>query len=342
MKDRGIIYLNKMKVNIIGCGLSGVTAAILFKEKGHDVEIFETRGHIAGNCYDEKQEGVTVHKYGSHIFHTNSEEVWDFINRYTKFNNYEHRVRANTTEGQLSIPFSKKTEEQLGRDLSPEEIQKLLFVDYSERHWGIPWQELPRSISGRVPNKRDNYDDRYFTDKYQGIPEKGYTEMFNSMLDGIKVNLNVGKEEYKKLKGDMLVWTGTISQYYNNCYGHLPYRSLRFEHTKTKRDGKEFSYELGAVINECNKQPFNRTMDSAVYLNEKPEYTILTRDYPEEYERGKNDPIYPKPFHGGNEIYDKYKKLARREKDVIFLGRLATYKYLDMWMAIKQVMTKLK
>lgn len=331
-----------MKINIIGCGLSGVTSAILLKEQGHDVEIFETRSHIGGNCYDEKKEGVTVHKYGSHIFHTNSEEVWGFVNRYTKFNNYEHRVRANTNEGRLSIPFNKKTEEQLGKDLSPEEIQKLLFVDYSERHWGAPWEELPRSIRGRIPNKRDNYDDRYFTDTYQGIPEKGYTEMFKSMLDGVKVNLNVGKEDYKKLKGDMLVWTGTISQYYNNCHGHLPYRSLRFEHTKAKRDSKEFSYELGAVINECNKQPFNRTMDSAAYLNEKPEYTILTRDYPEEYEKGKNDPIYPKPFHGGNEIYYKYKNQARKEKNVIFLGRLATYKYLDMWMAIKQVMEKIK
>jgi UDP-galactopyranose mutase len=331
-----------MKINIIGCGLSGVTAAILLKEQGHDVEIFETRNHIAGNCYDEKQDGVTVHKYGSHIFHTNDEDVWEFLNRYTKFNDYKHKVRANTKEGLLSIPFSKKTEKQLGRDLTPEEIKELLFVDYSERHWGIPWSDLPKSISRRVPNKRDDYDDRYFTDKYQGIPENGYTEMFKSMLDGIKVNLGVDKECYKNLKGDMMVWTGTVSQYFNDSFGHLPYRSLRFEHTKTKRDGTKFSYELGAVINECNKKPFNRTMDSAVYLNEKPEYTILTKDYPEEYEKGKNEPIYPKPFNGGTEIYDKYKTAASAEKNVIFLGRLATYKYLDMWMAIKQVMTKLK
>jgi len=168
-----------MKINIIGCGLSGVTAAILLREKGHDVEIFECRDHIAGNCFDKKNDdGVTVHEYGSHIFHTNDEGVWTFLNRYTKFNNYQHRVRANTKEGQISIPFSKKTAEQLGRDLDPLEIQELLFRDYSERHWGIPWEELPKSISGRVPNKRDNHDDRYFTDKYQGIPERGYTEMF--------------------------------------------------------------------------------------------------------------------------------------------------------------------
>jgi len=323
-----------MKINIIGCGLSGVTAAIRLKEKGHDVEIFETRDHIAGNCYDHKTDGVTVHEYGSHIFHTSNEKVWEFLNRYTKFNDYSHKVRANTKEGRLSIPFSKKTEEELGRDLDPEEIKDLLFKEYSERHWGIPWEELPKSISGRVPNKRDNYDDRYFTDKYQGIPEQGYTKMFEAMLDGIKVNLGVEYDAWKNLKGDLMIWTGKISQYFDMHYGHLPYRSLRFEHTKTKRDPNEFSYELGAVINECNTKPFNRTMDSAVYLNEKPQHTILTRDYPEEYVQGQNEPIYPKTFGEGPDLYQKYRELSKTKKDVIFLGRLATYKYLDMHQAV--------
>ena len=191
-----------MKVNIIGCGLSGATAAILLKEQGHDVEIFDLRDHIGGNCYDSKINGVTVHKYGSHIFHTNDEDVWTFLNRYTKFNNYVHRVRANTKEGLISIPFSKKTAEELGKDLSPKEIQELLFVEYSERHWGIPWDNLPKSISGRVPNKREDHDDRYFTDKYQGIPVNGYTEMFKGMLDGIKVNLGVERNAWRKLKCD--------------------------------------------------------------------------------------------------------------------------------------------
>ncbi len=323
-----------MKINIIGCGLSGVTAAIKLKEKGHDVEIFETRDHIAGNCYDHKVDGVTVHEYGSHIFHTSNEKVWEFLNRYTKFNDYSHKVRANTKEGRLSIPFSKKTAEQLGRDLDPEEIKDLLFKEYSERHWGIPWEELPKSISGRVPNKRDNYDDRYFTDKYQGIPEQGYTKMFEAMLEGIKVNLGVDPDAWKKLKGDLMIWTGRISQYFDSCFGHLPYRSLRFEHTQTKRNPEEFSYELGAVINECNNQPFNRTMDSAAYLDERPEYTILTRDYPEEYVKGQNEPIYPKTFGEGPDKYKQYYELSKSQKNVIFLGRLATYKYLDMHQAV--------
>jgi UDP-galactopyranose mutase len=331
-----------MKVNIIGCGLSGVTAAILLKEKGHDVEIFECRDHIAGNCFDKKNDdGVTVHKYGSHIFHTNNEKVWEFLNRFTKFNNYQHRVRANTKEGLISIPFSKKTAEELGRDLDPLEIQELLFRDYSERHWGIPWEQLPKSISSRVPNKREDYDDRYFTDKYQGIPENGYTEMFKAMLEGIPVHLGVGKNEYKKYKCDKTVYTGKPDEYYNFEYGKLPYRSLIFEHKRVKQNKSMFSWDLGSVINECNKKPFNRSMDSSVYLNETAEYTTITRDHPEEHNE-TNEAIYPKTFGEGPEIFAKYKKLQNADESTIFLGRLATYKYLDMWMAVAQVQQKLK
>ena len=331
-----------MKVNIFGCGMSGTVAAILFKEQGHDVEIFETRSHVAGNCFDKKNEdGCTVHEYGSHIFHTNDKEVWDFLNRYTKFNDYQHRVRANTKEGLLSIPFSKKTEQELGRDLSPKEIQELLFREYSERHWGIPWEELPKSISGRVPNKRDSFDDRYFTDTYQGIPEKGYTAMFNNMLDGIKVNVGVDRDLRKRIKGDLTVWTGKISEYFDRAYGHLPYRSLRFEHTRVKRDPM-YTWDKGSVINECNTKPFNRTMDNSVYLKEDVTHTIHTRDHPEEYQPGVNDPIYPKTFGEGPEVYKKYLQAAEADKNTIFLGRLATYRYLDMWMAVKQVIAKLE
>ena len=330
-----------MKINIIGCGLAGVTSAILLKEQGHDVEIFEMRDHIAGNCFDKKQEGVTVHMYGAHIFHTPDKEVWDFVNRYSKFNNYEHKVRANTKHGLISIPYNKKTAEQIGKDLTSKEIQDLIFKDYSERHWGIPWEELPKSISGRVPNKRDNYDERYFTEDYQGIPVNGYTEMFKSMLDGIKVNLGVSKDDYKNLKCDKMIYTGKPDEFFDFSFGRLPYRSLRFEHFRGARND-DFSFEKGNVINECNNRKFNRTGDNGVFLNETDLYhTIYTRDYPEEHDE-TNDPIYPKNFGEGQKVYDKYKQAIQSEKDVVFLGRLASYKYLDMWMAIKQVMKKLK
>jgi len=329
-----------MKINIIGCGLSGVTAAILLKEQGHDVEIFESREHIGGNCYDEKIDDVVVHKYGLHCFHTNDNEVWDFLNRYTKFNNHQLRARANTKLGLISIPYNKKTEEQIRRDLSEEEIHELIFKDYSERHWGIPWDNLPKSISGRVPTKRDSYDDRYSLDKYQGIPVNGYTAMFKNMLDGIKVNLGVSKDEYRNLKGDKMVYTGKPDDFFNYEFGRLEYRSLKFKHKKVQRTDL-FSFERGAQINECNNKPYNRTVDNSVFLNQQLPHTILTRDYPEEH-NDTNDPIYPKRFGSNIEIFNKYKKAIKADTNTIFLGRLATYKYLDMWMAIKQVMVKLK
>lgn len=332
-----------LKAKIIGCGLSGVTSAIILKERGYDVEIFDSRNHIAGNCYDHKHHDVTVHKYGAHIFHTNDEDVWTFLNRYTSFNTYEHKVRANTEYGLISIPYNLLTRDQIGKDLSPEEIQQLIFVDYSERHWGIPWNDLPKSISGRLPNKRENYDDRYFTDKYQGIPSKGYTSMFSNMLDGIKVHLDVPKNLYKNIIAnnnyDLLIYTGKPDDYFDYCYGKLEYRSLRFEHTPAPKNNL-FSWETGSVINECNKLPFNRTVDNSIFLNENVENTIYTKDYPEDH-NDTNDPIYPKNFGNNIETYSQYNKLIQQQSKTLFIGRLATYKYLDMWMAIKQTFQKL-
>ncbi len=330
-----------MKVHIVGCGLSGVTAAVLLRERGHEVEIFEIRDHIGGNCFDYKTQGVTVHKYGAHIFHTNDDEVWEFLNRYSRFNDYVHRVRANTSLGLISIPYNKKTAAQLGRDLDKKEIKELIFRDYSERHWGIPWEELPPSISGRLPDKRGNFDDRYFTDKYQGQPTDGYTAMFKAMLDGITVNLNTKEEDWRRHSCDLLIFTGKLDAYFDYQWGRLPYRSLRFETFRAAKNPL-FSFENGGVINECNSQPFNRTSDNSVYLNEQVQESIFTRDYPEEHNK-TNLPIYPKNFGTGHTLYSQhYKKAASSQLNTIFLGRLATYSYLDMWMAIKQVMVKLK
>ena len=324
-----------MKINIIGCGISGITSAILLKEQGHDVEIFETREHIGGNCYDEVQNNVTVHKYGAHIFHTNDKQVWDFVTRYTKFNDYTHRVRANTSVGLISIPYNKTTTEQIGRELSDDEIRDIIFKDYTERHWGVPYGDVPRSIRNRVPHKRDNYDDRYFSETYQGIPVNGYTDMFNNMLDGIQVNVGVPVNWYKKLKCDLMVYTGKPDVFFNYEHGKLPYRSLRFEHYVDARDDR-YSFSDGAVINECNTSTYNRTIDNSVFLNEtQGKHTVYTRDYPEEHD-DTNEPIYPKNFGTARAIFDKYKQAMMSEKNVIFIGRLATYKYLDMWMAIKQ------
>lgn len=334
-----------MKAKIIGCGLVGITAAIILKERGYEVEIFDSRSHIGGNCYDENINDITVHKYGPHIFHTNDEQVWKFLNRYTSFNNYIHRSRANTSKGLISIPYNYYTRDQIGEDLSTQQIQTLIFKDYSERHWGIPWKDLPKSISNRVPNKRNNYDDRYFTDRYQGIPEYGYTNMFNNMLDGFKIHLNIPYNYYKNILDnnnyDILIYTGKPDDYFDYCYGFLQYRSLRFEHSVVNKSDI-FSWDKGAIINECNSLPYNRTSDNSIFLNQKNSNntTIYTKDYPEEHNK-YNDPIYPKNFGDNPKIYTKYLKLSKLQNKTIFLGRLATYKYLDMWMAIKQVFTKL-
>lgn len=334
------------KAKIIGCGLSGIVSAIILKEKDYSVEIFDSRNHIGGNCYDEKINGVTVHKYGAHIFHTNDDNVWKFLNRYSSFNNYVHKVRANTSLGLISIPYNYHTKDQIGKDLSQEEIRDLIFKDYSERHWGIPWEALPKSISSRLPSKRESYDDRYFTDKYQGIPSNGYSNMFVNMLDNIKVNLGVPKNFYKKILSDnnfdLMIYTGKPDEYFDNCYGPLEYRSLRFEHYGGLKNTKLYSWKDGAVINECNKLPFNRTIDNSIFLNEtNNDNTVYTKDYPEEHNE-TNDPIYPKNFGVNIDTYTKYHKLMEIQNKTIFLGRLATYKYLDMWMAIKQVFNKLE
>lgn len=336
-----------MKAKIIGCGLSGIVSAILLKEKGYSVEIFDTRNHIGGNCYDEKIQNITVHKYGPHIFHTNDEEVWSFVNKYTSFNNYIHRCRANTKYGLISIPYNLQTRDELGKDLSENEIQDLIFREYSERHWGIPWEKLPKSISSRVPNKRNNYDNRYFTDTYQGIPEQGYTTMMSNMLDNTKVHLGVSRDFYKQLLSnsssyDIMVYTGKPDDYFDYEYGSLEYRSLRFEHIIENKNNL-FSFNQGSIINECNQLLFNRTADNGVFLQENRnlQYSVYTRDFPEEHNR-YNDPIYPKNFGSNIEIYEKYNKLIKQQNKTIFLGRLATYKYLDMWMAIKQVFNKIK
>lgn len=332
-----------MKANIIGCGLSGITSAIILQQKGYDVEIFDSRDHIGGNCYDHKLHNITVHKYGSHIFHTNDDEVWEFLNKYTTFNSYIHKVRANTKLGLISIPYSLLTEKQLKIKLTDTEIQNLIFKDYSERHWGIKWENLPASISSRVPTRRDNFDDRYFTDKYQGIPSFGYTHMMHNMLDGIKVNLGVQHNYYKRLlnNSDLMIYTGKPDDYFDYIYGRLGYRSLRFEHYKETKNPL-FSCESGSVINECNNKPYNRTADNSIFLQEKThDHSIYTRDYPEEHNE-YNDPIYPKNFGNDLETYNQYNKLIKTQTKTIFIGRLATYKYLDMWMAIKQVFNKLK
>ena len=323
-----------MKSVVVGCGISGITAAILLKEKGYDVEIFDTRHHIGGNCYDKKIEGVMVHQYGPHGFHTNNEKVWKFLNKYSKFNDVCLRVMGNTAKGLIPLPYSPASEKIIGLK-TPEQIKELIFKDYSEKMWGIPWDKFPKSISGRVPTKRDDPSLCFHLDKYQGIPENGYTSMFNNMTQSIKVNLGCDPQEYKKQKYDLLIYTGKVDDYFNYKYGWLEYRSLKIQFETAQKRPDIFQ------LNECNKKPWTRSVDHSHWHKQDVAQTVISREYPCEHTKN-NIPFYPKPFGNNQEKYKKYKKIADTLTNVIFVGRLATYKYLDMDDAVAQVFSKLK
>jgi len=325
-----------MNIKIIGCGLSGITAAILLKEKGHTVTIYDSRNHIGGNCYDSNIAGTIVHNYGPHLFHTNDEDVFKFLSRYTEWIPYENKPKGNTKLGLLSLPYSKKTIREIGRELSQEEIIDIIFKDYSEKQWGVSFNEIPKSIINRIPKTKDLEDPTWYEgEKYQCLPKHGYTKMMEEMLKGIPVILNSKNEQWINQSADLTVFTGKIDEYFNYCYGRLPYRSLDFKHetSNTKLDY--------AIINQNNRvNSFTRMYDHSYFNFNHNGSTIITREYPKEC-TGNDIPFYPIPFGEGLKIYAKYKELADKEKNVIFLGRLATYTYLDMWMAIKQAMLKI-
>lgn len=326
-----------MKFHIVGAGLSGSTAARLLADSGHQVEVWETRSHVGGNCHDECIDGVTVHRYGPHLFHTDNEEVWRFLSRFTAWTDNSHKVVADTALGRIPIPYSRVTAERIGRELSDEEIRDLIFRDYSRKQWGVPWETLPASIRNRVPKRRDNHDDRYFTDRWQGQPANGYAAMFRNLLQGIPVHLGTAGNEWRKHRktGDWVVFTGKIDGYFDECLGRLPYRSLRFEHERTADRLHH------AVINQCNDLPFTRVYDHAWFSGENPQTTVITHEYPEAHHSG-NEAYYPMPFGEGMKLYSRYKELAVHETRTLFIGRLATYTYLDMWMAVAQAMAKVR
>jgi UDP-galactopyranose mutase len=326
-----------MKINIIGCGLAGATSARILKDAGHEIKIFEKRDHIGGNCYDVDIMGVNVHKYGPHIFHTDDEEVFEFLSRFTEWMPFELKPKGNSSLGMISLPYSKKTISELGRELSQEEIMNVIFKDYSEKQWGTSFDNIPSTITNRIPKTKDCDDPTWFEgQKYQCIPKNGYTKMFDNMLSDIEIRLNCSDDDWKNEKCDLLIYTGSIDQYFNYKFGRLPYRSLEFKHS-IQNKGMDYFIE-----NQNNKLKYTRKYDhSFLTLNPPKDKTVITHEYPKEC--GEFDtPYYPIPFGEGLKIYNEYLKLANQENDVIFLGRLAQYKYLDMWMVIKHVLLKLK
>ncbi len=323
-----------MKITVVGAGLAGAVAARILADAGHRVEIFESRGHIAGNCHDAWQGGVLVHQYGPHCFHTDKPAVWDFVNRFSGFRETAFEVLANTRLGMIPIPFNDVSAEIAG-DLSPDEIRDLLFVDYSEKHWGVPWAEVPRSITERVPQRRAGRDSRYHLDRWQGVPVDGFTRLFEAMLDGISVHLNCPEDVWRNYQADHVIFTGSIDDYYRRSLGVLEYRSLDFKYTS---EPKRAHFQ----INECNRENlWTRAVDHSHWLDQDVTTTVIGREFPCEWD-GTNTRFYPKPFGGNPAKFQRYWETAGRERGVTFLGRLATYKYLDMDDVVAQVMVKLR
>ncbi|WP_112179872.1 MULTISPECIES: UDP-galactopyranose mutase [Paraliobacillus] len=349
---------------IVGAGLFGSVFAYEAKKRGKKCLVIDKRNHIGGNVYTEQLEGINVHKYGAHIFHTNNKKIWEYVNEFAAFNRYTNSPLANYRGELYNLPFNMNTFNKLWGVVNPEEakekieqqkvntsatepknleeqaislvgtdIYEKLIKGYTEKQWGRSAKELPAFIIKRLP-VRFTYDNNYFNDRYQGIPIGGYTGIIEKMLEGIDVRLKIDffkeREELESL-ADKIVYTGMIDQYYDYKYGVLEYRSLQFE-TSILEDTD--NYQGNAVVNYTDKEtPYTRIIEHKHFEFGTQDKTVITKEYPKEWKVG-DEPYYPINDDKNNEIYKKYKQLTVNEKNVIFGGRLATYKYYDMHQVI--------
>jgi UDP-galactopyranose mutase len=353
---------------IVGSGFAGsVLAERLASEGNKKVLIIDKRDHIAGNAYDfYNNDGILIHKYGPHIFHTNSKEVFEYLGQFTPWRPYEHKV-LGSVDGQLvPIPINLNTINQLyGLNLNSSEVEDFFasraekvagvktsedvvvskvgrelyekfFRGYTRKMWDLDPSELDASVTARVPT-RTNRDDRYFTDTYQAMPLYGYTQMFQKMLShpNIKVMLNTDyKEIIDFIPYHNLIFTGPVDEYFNYCYGKLPYRSLEF---KFETIDKEVFQPTGTV-NYPNDQLYTRITDFKYLTGQKHTKTAVVYEFP----KAEGDPYYPVPRPENAELYKKYQQLASSMTNTYFVGRLATYKYYNMDQVVAQALTTFK
>ncbi len=356
---------------IVGSGLFGAVFAHEAQKKGKKCLVIDKRNHKGGNVYCEQIEDINIHKYGAHIFHTNDKEIWDYVNQFVEFNRYTNSPVAFYKNEVYNLPFNMNTFHQLWGVRTPEEaknkieeqvkasgitnpknleeqaislvgmdIYEKLIKGYTEKQWGRKATELPAFIIKRLP-VRFTYDNNYFNDKYQGIPIGGYNKLIDGLLDGIEVRLNVdffAQREELTLLADKIVFTGKIDEYYNNQFGSLEYRSLKFE-TKTL---DQSNFQGNAVVNYTeNKIPFTRIIEHKHFEFGTQKKTVITYEYPDEWSLGKES-YYPVNDDKNNAIYNQYKSLSEKDNNVIFGGRLAEYKYYDMHQIIASALKKSK
>lgn len=361
---------------IVGSGLYGSVFAQQVKEAGKSVLVIDKRPNVAGNVYTERIEGINVHKYGAHIFHTNNKKVWDYVNRFTEFNRFTNSPVANYKGELYSLPFNMYTFNKMWGVVTPEEaaakideqrkeikgepknleeqaislvgrdIYEKLVKGYTEKQWGRECKKLPAFIIKRLP-VRLTFDNNYFNALYQGIPIGGYTKMVENMLDGIEVKLGVdylqNNKELDKI-ADKIVYTGAIDAYFNYKLGALEYRSVKFENEILNIP----NFQGNAAVNYTDTEtPWTRIIEHKWFEFGKDENgkdilkTVISREYSSEWKLG-DEPYYPVNDEKNSKLYAEYKKLAEYEKNIIFGGRLGEYKYYDMDAVIASALKKSK
>ena len=353
---------------IVGAGFAGTVLAERLANQSHKkVLIIDKRGHIAGNAFDfYNKDGILIHKYGPHIFHTNSKEVFEYLGQFTPWRPYEHKVLASVDGQLVPMPinlntinalyglhlnsseveafFESKAEKVSGVKTSEDvvvskvgrELYEKFFRGYTRKMWDLDPSELDASVTARVPT-RTNKDNRYFTDTYQAMPLHGYTHMFQNMLShpNIKIMLNTDyKEIIDFIPYKNLIFTGPIDEYFNYCYGKLPYRSLEF---KFETIDKEV-FQTTGTVNYPNDQLYTRITDFKYLTGQKHHKTAIVYEFP----KAEGDPYYPVPRMENNEVYKKYQQLSASMTNTYFVGRLATYKYYNMDQVVAQALTTFK
>jgi UDP-galactopyranose mutase len=353
---------------IVGSGLFGATFARLATDAGKKCLVIDRKEHIAGNCYTHDDGGIHIHRYGPHIFHTSNKKVWEFVQRFADFNNFILSPKAWSNGKLYSLPFNMNTFYEMWGTYRPEDakrkideqtymgpvrnleeqalflvgtdIYETLIKQYTEKQWGRSARKLPSFIIRRLP-LRFTYDNNYFNDRYQGIPIGGYTKMFEKMLDGIEVRINTDylqDKEYFDSIAKKVIFTGPIDEYFDYSLGELDYRSLRFEEKRLSED----NYQGNAIVNYCdNSRKYTRIIEHKHFEKVDADYTVITKEYPQKYRRGLT-PYYPINDKTNQDLYKKYKEMSNSLTNVMFGGRLAEYKYMDMHVVIESAMNKFR
>lgn len=355
---------------IVGSGLFGSVFARCAADQGKKCLVIDKRDHIGGNCYTKRDEGIDVHVYGPHIFHTSNKEVWDFVNRFTEFNQFVFSPVANNNGKVYSLPFNMwtfyemwgvTTEEEAREKINEQtfnevpsnleeqavsmvgrDLYELLVKGYTKKQWGTDPKHLPKSIIKRIP-LRFEWNNNYFSDRYQGIPTDGYTKMFERMLDHERITVKLGVDYFNDKNfydttSATIVYTGPIDRYFDYCYGDLDYRSLTWRSETINSS----NYQGCAVMNFTDEStPYTRSIEHKWFNDRGQKKTIVSKEFPVKYTRG-SEPFYPCYDDNSINRYKNYKRLSNNEKNVVFGGRLADYKYYDMHQVIASALKKFR